>query len=111
MANARLEEVSPGRYVVSGVFSIKAAALAAFARLTDGPWDSGFEAQTDMRQWGPPIDPPEHHATEASMPPFEEELPPRTQALMDLGDEEAPVSHLKAGEADRTLNLPGEDAE
>lgn len=50
-----------------------------------------------------------HHAEEAPMPPvIEFEASPELQALIELADEEAPTSHLKAGEAIRQL---AEDAE
>lgn len=58
--------------------------------------------QTDPTKWGPPMDPPEHHAVDAPMPPTLTELLARAE------DDDGPDG-LKAGEAYR--NPLGEDAE
>ena len=61
--------------------------------LTEAELQAAPKAQTDPTKWGPPIDPPEHHAAEAPMPP------PILEVIEAREADDPESMGLKAGEA------------
>ena len=74
-----LKEVSPGRFVVTAEYTTRAAAVAAFIRVTDGPAERAFKPLPPALEAGPPFDPPEGVVGESVAKAWQrvsEEVPP-----------------------------------